>query len=1714
MFCISLSLSAQRTWNGSQSSDWNTAANWTPAGVPGAADAVTIVSATNAAIITGTAQCGKFRINSGSLTLIGAGNSLTANSGVTIAGGLLNMGADTSVKGAVLNVNAGWDNLAGLNSFHSGGGTVVFNSTNTISTTGRHEAFWNLVINSAMTMSDSVYVNKLATLNANVTSGAFPIVYTESAVSPEGTGYNIGRPVVFRSGDYSIDIPIADNFGSPPRIFNIYFNNGRPEKFRLEYFFQNPATAGYPATSVISEFNELCWVDRNEWWRITSLTDGAAQVKVRLYWNNPGVIRDETMIKVVQWTVGDNGAPGWRTIGGTGEGSPVTIGDVTSDNTLTVSASTEGTPLAFGYMAPLLTPILYTEPGCEVTDGQPVSITAYPIDRFLNLRWYDAEFGGNLISTDFVVSVPVTADAPVTVWATNNIGNCESPRTPITLFIFHMPVYAPSETYTFCDDGVSLNTITIPQSAGYDVFPYLSAGGSTAGFSNAGSLTYHFTESGTITMLYHNLWCDYYSPNPIFINVDKKPTRPLGTDSSGCAPSVITLLVESSADRPNSNQFRWYTSETGDDYLSGVTGSAYTTTYNTTTSYWVAEIVPGTECASKRTKVTATVFGNVTAPTAQADALCAPGIGHIIINAPPEATGYIVWAGPTGSAQLATSPNSSVLVPNVNATMTVYAGYRVKGCDSPRTPVEITLGTPPVSPTGTDVNFCRTGPLTLTASSAVPGARFTWVNQHRRVIPGTGPSVTVNVSTNDESFFVKVIDANGCESELTEIIAHYNANIPAPPDTIIYLCGNNSGIVHVPVLTGDTAWNWYTTLTSTTPLGYHGSDLSITLDTSILLYFVSTIHGECESKRAVVIAGPLESPDAPAFGDSLMPCIGNDANLHLKFNNFFNFSEVLTGNLYTSATETVPLYQFTTPEMKYPVPTPGTYYFSYTNEHGCEGPRKPYVVTFNIAPEPPVFDALPHFCYGGAGIVRVLPQTPAASHYEFFIRRSGNFRSLGSNTTGQFAFRPDGDFDTLFATAYNLETCPSRHAFIRVTTTEVTTPVAHDTVACSGQDPHLRVLNPDPTYTYEWADPQGNVISTGTELNQTLASGISFYKVSAKFDGCQSSSITVKATISPSPVIDSVSAAVICGFGKSQITISGGGANIWYLYPDSTSASPLATSTSLRFASHNISSAGTFTFFVGGINNSGCVSVRKRVTINVIPNSTANAGRDTVACQINSVSLHGSVPPTPRVGSWKIKSGGLGAFADVHDPNSVFLGAPGNSYVLTWSYAQLDNCPYTEDEVSLKIAEPISKPTLQFSANYCSDTRITITAGGGEEGEYYWSQQPLNHSSNLIFNSLSAGTYNMSVYLKRGDCQSQPIEFSFLVYPTQPPAIVGPDQKICSSGSITLAAQQPRDNENGIWTIESGLGGSLTSPTAYNSAFYGQVGNNYRLKWSLTVTGSPCPPTSASMSVFIQASLEAPILTMNTNACTNKSLTASASGIGSGVYNWELVSPDGTSVTLNGTGSTQTFGQWINKKTTGRWTVKVNAISGNCIGPVSTKTFNVYELPNADAGPDKVVFPGTVVNLPLAGSANRTWEVTSISRGGFTLNAPPGNTQATFVAPKGTYTLKLTVTGDGGCIAEDDVTISVEDQVIVYNVFTPNTDRKNDTWNIGRIGLFPECKVTIFNRWDEAVYESTGYTQPWDGTYKGNDLPAGGYVYQIVLKPGDAPFTGTVTLTR
>ncbi len=87
-------------------------------------------------------------------------------------------------------------------------------------------------------------------------------------------------------------------------------------------------------------------------------------------------------------------------------------------------------------------------------------------------------------------------------------------------------------------------------------------------------------------------------------------------------------------------------------------------------------------------------------------------------------------------------------------------------------------------------------------------------------------------------------------------------------------------------------------------------------------------------------------------------------------------------------------------------------------------------------------------------------------------------------------------------------------------------------------------------------------------------------------------------------------------------------------------------------------------------------------------------------------------------------------------------------------------------------------------------------------------------------------------------------------------------------------------------------------------------------------------------------------------------------------------------------------------------------------------------------------------------------------------------------------------------------------EISIPNTFTPNNDGINDFWVIKGIETYPYAMVQIFNRYGQKVFESKGYSAPFDGRTGGAILPVGVYYYIINLNSNCNLLSGSLTLLR
>lgn len=109
---------------------------------------------------------------------------------------------------------------------------------------------------------------------------------------------------------------------------------------------------------------------------------------------------------------------------------------------------------------------------------------------------------------------------------------------------------------------------------------------------------------------------------------------------------------------------------------------------------------------------------------------------------------------------------------------------------------------------------------------------------------------------------------------------------------------------------------------------------------------------------------------------------------------------------------------------------------------------------------------------------------------------------------------------------------------------------------------------------------------------------------------------------------------------------------------------------------------------------------------------------------------------------------------------------------------------------------------------------------------------------------------------------------------------------------------------------------------------------------------------------------------------------------------------------------------------------------------------------------------------------------------------------------------RLKANNNCGKVYSNAVTVTVAN-CHVPNAFSPNGDGLNDTWEIPFLQNFPNHSVQVFARSGGKVFETyNGYTKNWNGSHKGNPLPAGVYYYIVQVNETNQQLSGALMIIR
>ena len=553
-----------------------------------------------------------------------------------------------------------------------------------------------------------------------------------------------------------------------------------------------------------------------------------------------------------------------------------------------------------------------------------------------------------------------------------------------------------------------------------------------------------------------------------------------------------------------------------------------------------------------------------------------------------------------------------------------------------------------------------------------------------------------------------------------------------------------------------------------------------------------------------------------------------------------------------------------------------------------------------------------------------------------------------------------------------------------------------------------------------------------------------------------------------------------------------------HLYPNFQT--PLTKTFTIRYRSY---SGGVC---VNDKIDSITVNASPRVQFTTIPNSCLNIP----PFQITQASEIGGVPGTGIFSGPGITASGI------FDPSLV---GPG-TYTIRYLFTSTSGCVDSAFQSITVLRAPVA--TFTSSLPSCEKQLVNLTqtssSADGTISTYTWNLADgtpaiINNTGIPVSHTFAAaGTYNVTLLATTNyGCISSLFTLPVVVNPlpvpnfTVPAGVCLPDASVLFTNTSSIA-DGTQNSFTYNWNFGDPASGAANTSTALNPTHvYVNVGP-YNVTLRVTsavgcIKDSIIPINNINPQPIAAFGLDQPNGVCIGTAATFRDLS---NGVNGTLTQWFWDFGEGAGFVSQTSTPSHTYAA------AGLFNVSLRVINSfGCSDTTTQLPFRVNPYPTVDLGPDRFVLEGGSLLLqPVVTAIMPQYAWTPVTY----LNNP--NIEAPTSIPFQDITYTLTVTGRGGCSTSDDVFVKVLLGPKAPNTFSPNGDGINERWVIDYLDTYPNCRVQVFTRNGQKIFESRGYKTPWDGTMNGKPLPVDTYYY--ILEPGNGrkPQTGYVTIIK
>ncbi len=365
------------------------------------------------------------------------------------------------------------------------------------------------------------------------------------------------------------------------------------------------------------------------------------------------------------------------------------------------------------------------------------------------------------------------------------------------------------------------------------------------------------------------------------------------------------------------------------------------------------------------------------------------------------------------------------------------------------------------------------------------------------------------------------------------------------------------------------------------------------------------------------------------------------------------------------------------------------------------------------------------------------------------------------------------------------------------------------------------------------------------------------------------------------------------------------------------------------------------------------------------------------------------------------------------------------------------------------------------------DTGAAVFTVQGGSDPYQYSIGD-GYQENPEFSDLAPGDYTINIVDDLGCTISQP----FNIQASDLPEIeLGEDVELCEGENLDLDAGA---QSSYLWST-----GSEASSITVNSE------NTY----SVTVTSASDCTAVDEVTVVVIPEINLVVETDSLYICPNTSIELTVDG-GPNYY-WV-----DNNETLEQTDIPHPLAS--PNEDTEYTVVSVN----DCYSDTASVFVGVHEVLSS-AGQDTCIALGTAAQLQATGGIKYEWLVTEYPVSSYIIANPT-------TTPKDSTQYVAIITDENQCVKIDTVNVAVASDplaaITAINLITPNDDGKNDVLEFVGAEKFPSNALKVYNRWGDLIYQKVNYQKDderFDGTYKGEQVPAGTYYYILSFQNED-----------